>query len=404
VRVRASESEEFRPANPGEVLFTPAVTTGARTAQSWKFEFAPGSGLSELSLVGELHTSAEGLAQETLGAAQQRLPLLRTSVGQSRSLRNNAVYDRQWDWLFSSPGDGATRIAQPKRQADALAFPWETHGPSLELAFHPLWFQQHRNLPHFKPWTYRVYKDSVSGWCSWWAYRDAIDAPQLTAVADALAAQRMSGFGLRWLQIDDGYQTGMGLPEGWLTWNAQKFPGGAEGVVELIRRGGFQPGVWVYSAFNDEAGAKQHPDWFVHDEKGALREGPVGELRPRTPTAPPRSAPWSRRPTRASRSSASATSRSTRCGTCSTTPTTTRNPRWRRPGRRPRARCASTSRRCARRSAARPTCSPAGACCPRRSASPTAVAWAATASARRRCSSTTPGTASSGATTRTTAT
>ena len=274
VKLRASENEEFRAAKPGEVVFTPTQTTGARTQQSWKLEAAPGSGASELSLSGELRTSAEGLAQETRGAAQQRLPLVRTSVGQSRNLRNNAVYDRHWDWLFSSAGDGATRIGQAKKQAESLSFHWETHGPSLELVFSPLWFQQHRNLPDYKPWNYRIFKDSVSGWCSWWAYRDAIDAPQLGAVVDALAAQRMFEFGLKWLQIDDGYQTGMGLPEGWLNWNAQKFPGGAEAVVERIQHGGFKAGAWVYSAFNDEAAAKQHPDWFVHDEQGALVKGP----------------------------------------------------------------------------------------------------------------------------------
>jgi hypothetical protein len=274
VRVRASEGEEFLPAQAGQVLFTPAVSRGARTAQSWKFELAPGSGLTELALEGELRTSAEGLAQETLEEAQRRFPLVRTSVGQSRSLRNNAVYDRHWDWLLAGPGGGATRIGLPKRQAESLSFPWQSHGPTVELAFRPLWFQQHRNLPEFKPWTYRVFKDSVSGWCSWWAYREAIDAQKLGATVDALAAQRMADFGLKWLQIDDGYQTGVGLPEGWLEWNKQKFPDGAAGVVELVKRGGFQAGVWVSSAFNDESSAKQHDGCFVHDDKGALIKGP----------------------------------------------------------------------------------------------------------------------------------
>jgi len=274
VTVRAAEGEELRAARPGEVLFTPAQTLEGRTEQHWKLELAPGSGLYELSLAGQLHTSAEGLAAEMRGAAQQRLPLVRTSVGQSRSLRNNAVYDRHWDWLLVGPGDGATRIGQARPQGASLNFHWESHGPTVELTFRPLWFQQHRNLSAYRPWTYKVFKDPIGGWCSWWAYRDAIDAAQLGAVAQALAAQRMADFGLRWLQIDDGYQTGMGMPAGWLEWNAQKFPGGASGAVELIRGGGFQPGIWVYSAFKDEAGAKQHPEWFVHDEKGALIKGP----------------------------------------------------------------------------------------------------------------------------------
>src|SRR5689334_12865256 len=168
VQVRASEAEEFRAAKPGELVFTPAQTTGERTQQFWKIEAAPDSGLSELFLSGELRTSAEGLAAETRGAAQARLPLVRTSVGPSRNLRNNAVYDRHWDWLFGGPS-GATRIRMSKRDSDALHFHFEVRGPAIELSFLPLWFQQHRNLPHYKPWTYKVFKDSVGGWCSWWA-------------------------------------------------------------------------------------------------------------------------------------------------------------------------------------------------------------------------------------------
>jgi hypothetical protein len=274
LQVRASESEPFRAPAAGEVLFTPALATGGRTQQTWKFEPAPGSAVSELALAGDLRTSVEGLAAETRGEEQQRFPLVRTSVGPSRSLRNNAVYDRHWDWLLVGPGGGATRIGLARRDADALRFHWEVHGPTLELHFFPLWFQQHRNMPDYRPWSYKVFKDSVGGWCSWWAYRDAIDAAKLGAVAQALAAQHMPEIGLRWLQLDDGYQTGMGMPEGWLTWNAQKFPEGAAGAVELIKKNGFQPGVWVYSAFNDEAGAKEHGDWFVHDEQGALVKGP----------------------------------------------------------------------------------------------------------------------------------
>ncbi|MBK7643010.1 MAG: alpha-galactosidase [Planctomycetes bacterium] len=272
LQVRATENEEFRAVKPGEVLFAPAVTTGERTDQSWSFEAAPGSGVGELQLSGDVHTSAEGLAAEMRGAAQQRFPLVRTSVGQSRNLRNDAIYDRHWDWLLSAKG-GTTRIAQAKRNADAQSFHLETRGPALELDFAPLWMQRHRNLPEYRPWTYRVFKDSVSGWCSWWAYRDTIDSKKLESVADALAAQHMNEFGLKWLQIDDGYQTGKGLPSGWLEWN-QKFEGGAEATADLIQKRGFRPGIWVYSAFSDADYAREHADWFVHDAQGALVKGP----------------------------------------------------------------------------------------------------------------------------------
>ena len=272
--VRASPDQKFRAAKAGDLVFTPGLVEGAGREQHWKLAPAPGSGLGEVSIVLELRTSAEGLAAETRGAAQQRFPLVRTSVGQSRNTRNNAVYDRHWDWLLSGPDEGATTIALLKRQADALSYSWESHGPEVELVFRPLYFHAGRKLADYRPWSYRVWKDSVGGWCSWWAYRDAIDARSVGAVAKALAAQHMPDFGCSVLQIDDGFQTGMGQPEGWLNWNAQKFPEGAAGLVKLVRESGFEPGVWIYSAFHDEAFVAQHEDWFVHDDAGKLVKGP----------------------------------------------------------------------------------------------------------------------------------
>src|SRR5689334_13872521 len=67
LQVRGSETEAFRAPQPGEVQFTPALTTGERTQQTWKFAPAPGSTVSELLLAGDLRTSAEGLAAETRG-------------------------------------------------------------------------------------------------------------------------------------------------------------------------------------------------------------------------------------------------------------------------------------------------------------------------------------------------
>lgn len=274
LQVRASESEPFRDARPGEIVFTPKTSGSGALEQHWSFAPAAGAGLAEVSVALALDTSAEGFASETRGAAQQRFPLVRTSVGQSRNTRNNAVYDRHWDWMLSGPDEGATTISLAKRQADSLRFAWESRGPEVELVFHPLYFHAQRKLADYQPWSYRVWKDSVGGWCSWWAYRDAIDARSVEAVVKALAAQHMPDFGCSVVQIDDGFQTGMGEPEGWLNWNAQKFPEGAAGLVKLVTGAGFVPGVWIYSAFHDEAFAAQHEDWFVHDDAGKLVKGP----------------------------------------------------------------------------------------------------------------------------------
>jgi hypothetical protein len=46
--------------------------------------------------------SEEAFPAETAGEAQKRFPLVRTSVGLSHNLPDNAVDDRRWDWVLRS--------------------------------------------------------------------------------------------------------------------------------------------------------------------------------------------------------------------------------------------------------------------------------------------------------------
>jgi alpha-galactosidase len=73
--------------------------------------------------------------------------------------------------------------------------------------------------------------------------------------------------GLRYIQIDDGYQPAMG---DWLETGAA-FGGNVQVVLQQIRQRGFEPAIWV-APFIAEAGSnlfKAHPDWFVKDVSGA---------------------------------------------------------------------------------------------------------------------------------------
>ena len=63
-----------------------------------------------LTLTGKVDASGEAFPAETQSAAQNRFEYVRNSVGLSHNLRNNAIYDRRWDWALAGPGDGATRI------------------------------------------------------------------------------------------------------------------------------------------------------------------------------------------------------------------------------------------------------------------------------------------------------
>lgn len=246
------------------------------TTQHVKIELtAPGPD-RQIILRGTVATAGEALAAEDTTQSQTRFSMIRTSDGPSRNLRNNAVYCRTWDWELSGPA-GATRIAPKAAGAEASSFTWESHGPAIELTFRPLFYQKHKNLRFYQPWNYNVWKDSVSGWCSWWAYKNKFNQQDLDAVVDVMAAQHLRDYGYRYVQIDDTFQTlakdktGI-MPDMWLKWNA-KFPGGPQYAAQKIKQGGFDPGIWIYSYFKDVGATQKFPERFVRDASGKPYKG-----------------------------------------------------------------------------------------------------------------------------------
>lgn len=102
-----------------------------------------------------------------------------------------------------------------------------------------------------------------AGWCSWYCF-----GPRVTAknVMDNLGAIVKDAPQLKYVQLDDGYQPAMG---DWLE-TGQAFGGDVQGVLQAIRRQGFEPAIWV-APFIAEAGShlfQQHPDWFMKGEDG----------------------------------------------------------------------------------------------------------------------------------------
>jgi alpha-galactosidase len=102
-----------------------------------------------------------------------------------------------------------------------------------------------------------------AGWCSWYCF-----GPRVTAknVMDNLAVIARDAPQLKYVQLDDGYQPAMG---DWLeTGNA--FGGDVQGVLQAIRKQGFEPAIWV-APFIAESGShlfQQHPDWFMKGDDG----------------------------------------------------------------------------------------------------------------------------------------
>jgi len=86
-----------------------------------------------------------------------------------------------------------------------------------------------------------VWPHPVVGWCSWFAFFDTVTESDITRTADVVS-EVLAPYGYEYLQIDDGYQRGTGLPDLWLNAN-EKFPSGLAALAAYIRGKGLKPGI-----------------------------------------------------------------------------------------------------------------------------------------------------------------
>lgn len=271
-----AEDAEGRQVGGIAVKLQRAEEQGDRVEQ--RLKFVPTRSRDGIGLVlrGAVHGSEEAFPAETRSAAQDRFPCVRNSVGLSHNLRNNAVYDRRWDWVLIGPADGQTRIRPTLEEDKRITFSWTSRGASIELVFRPRFYQKHMDLPHFEPWTYKIWKGSLTGYCTWWAYRGGFTQETLDALLALFVEKHLPDFGYGYMQFDDTYQQGNGsCPENWLNWDKRKFPGGWEYSVEAIRAAGMKPGIWVHRVHRPSDPhvadiAREHPNWFVHKPDGSL--------------------------------------------------------------------------------------------------------------------------------------
>ena len=107
------------------------------------------------------------------------------------------------------------------------------------------------------------FKAPPAGWCSWYCFGPRVTAQQVLDNLDVIARKIP---GLKYIQIDDGYQPAMG---DWLETGAA-FGGAVQTVLKEIRARGFEPAIWVAPFIAEEGSTlfKQHPDWFVKDVDG----------------------------------------------------------------------------------------------------------------------------------------
>ena len=195
---------------------------------------------------------------------------IRHSSGLSHSLLNRAVYDRKRDWVLAA--EQAAVVIQPGNSTGSVhVFEINITGKEICILFKPLYYQKHRGLSRYEPWTYDVWKEPVVGWCSWYAYFNKVTEADMKATADVLA-ETLGPFGLGYVQIDDGYQQECAFPEKWIRPNG-KFPGGMDGLASYISGKGLKPGIWTNVAFTNKDFVDSHPSWFVTDPAGVPVNG-----------------------------------------------------------------------------------------------------------------------------------
>jgi len=193
--------------------------------------------------------------------------LVRHALGLSHSRLNRAVYDRTGDWVLSVDTPAAVDIRPVAEEVGPRRFALSAAGQEIILRFRPRYYQKHRGLEFYEPWTYRAWDRPVVGWCSWFAHFRDISGEKIRAAADVLAAE-LRPWGLEYLQMDDGYQQEpAGRPATWLEPN-DKFPAGLPALSGYIRQKGLRPGIWTYTSFHQADFARDNPGYFVRNHQG----------------------------------------------------------------------------------------------------------------------------------------
>jgi hypothetical protein len=274
------KGEKIRITYYGRTIFEGSIRAGQPGVEARVNVYKTGDSVNQVVLLTSRDDGKAGLSGMIFGGPEsfpceadrrdRGLTLVRHVSGLSRSLLNRAVYDRSSDWALSVDA-GCRAGVTPLKEEGFRTFGLEAEGAEIVLRFRPRFYQVHRGLRFFEPWTYKVWPRSVAGWISWFAFLDKVTERDIVETADTLS-EVLLPFGYEYLQIDDGYQTGEGLPDLWLRANA-KFPRGLEFLSAYIKSKGLTPAIWTNVAFKQADFAAAHADWFVTDASGAPARG-----------------------------------------------------------------------------------------------------------------------------------
>jgi hypothetical protein len=149
---------------------------------------------TKLKLSGTVFGSGEAFPCEA--DRRDRGPLLvRHIAGLSRSLLNRAVYDRRGDWVISVDANPRV-VVKPLEDAPASrTFGLEAEGAEIVLRFRPRFYQVHRGLRFFEPWSYEAWRGPIAGWISWFAFFDRVTEKDIIETADVVSVGSAYGYG-----------------------------------------------------------------------------------------------------------------------------------------------------------------------------------------------------------------
>src|ERR1035437_2019737 len=191
------------------------------------------AGSGRVTLRGTIHGTKDAFAVDA-DPWENGVPIVRHSVGPSYNLLNRGVYARSGDWLLSLDFPSSAQVTSVAC-GDSAAFAVETVGGEVTIRFRPRYYQKHRGLAYYEPWTYAPWNRSAAGWTSWFAYRDRITEADVHSAVDAIA-ERLAPFGYEYIQVDDGFQPlTTGLPENCST-RTRSSPVGSRGCTTTSRR------------------------------------------------------------------------------------------------------------------------------------------------------------------------
>ena len=274
---------------------------------------------------------ARGRDRRLQPARSDARPVVRTASWPSRRLGASSAASRCGPSSLRIVMDAEGRTLGPGRGVGA-------RGIRLPLRPRPRGAAGRAGRPHRHPSSASAHGCAPpSGWCSWYCFGPKVTADDVRRNLDVIARETP---GLRYIQVDDGYQPAMG---DWLETGAA-FGGNVQGVLKEIRARGFEPAIWV-APFVAEKDSTRLPGTsrVVRDGRvrtaAALGRGDVRRLAPRavvrarwhasrrpSPTSSPSSAPCAR-------TGAARTSSSTRTsgGRCTADGSTTRAPHASKP-------------------------------------------------------------------------